>query len=94
MQQLAVCYRCQACTHCRVSAHRHKMDTPLRPEFVLRRSTYTARASRAMPPNLAIEWPCLTVLSTFPASPFLQGKFGDPQNTDIFRIHSPREQTL
>ena len=92
MRQLAVSYRCQACTHCWVSAHRHKMDMPLRPEFVLRRSTYTARASRAMPPNLAIEWPCLTVLSTFPASPFLQGKCGCPQNADTFRIH--RERTL
>lgn len=94
MQRLAVSYRWQACMHCRVSAHRHKMDMPLRPEFVLRRSTYTARASSAMPPNLAIKLPCLTVLSTFPASPFLQGKSGDPQNTDVFRIHSARELAL
>ena len=49
------------------------MLAPLRPEpRALRTSTYAARATRAMPPALAIVPLCRRAFSTFPESPFLQ----------------------
>ena len=49
------------------------MLAPLRPEpLALRTSTYAARATRAMPPALAIVPLCRRAFSTFPESPFLQ----------------------
>ena len=50
------------------------MLAPLRPEpRALRTSTYAARATRAMPPALAIVPLCRRAFSTFPREPLPAG---------------------